>query len=521
MPATSSETRRALPAAIDLAELTVAEVQAGFRRAAFTSESLTQACLERIDLYNARYRALITMNPDALGDAREVDRRRGRGEALGPLAGVPVVVKDTMDMAGLPTTGGWRLLSARSGGVDLVPATDAPVVARLRAAGAIILGKTNVPVLSASSSHANDSWAGATLNAVDPSLLPGGSSAGTATAVASGFAVLGLGEETGGSIQNPASAQGLVGVKPSFGLVSNVGVLPLAASTRDVVGPIARTVADAALALDALAGFCVGDPKTVAGVGRRPNAGYAAALDANSLRGKRLGLYGPGWRDRPLSPETAGLYREALGELEARGATLVADPFAGSGFAPIARPAAGTDYFDPRGIECAPYDLERYLRRLGPKAAISSFEAFRRAVVSEDPFALGGVLFLLNDLPGFSACLADPLTTPDLSDFIAVREAYLSIFEAVMAREQLDGLVFPQLRGEPPTVASGEVLAETSVCEINIAGLPGVTVPAGRYASGAPFGLIFIGRLWSEADLLSFSFDYESATQYRRTPVLS
>lgn len=521
MPETLSEKPDAISGPIELAELTIADVQAGFRGGTFTSESLTQVCLDRIDLYNARYRALITMNLDALRDAREIDRRRARGEALGPLAGVPVVVKDTMDMAGLPTTGGWRLLSARAGGVDLVPETDAPVVARLRAAGAVILGKTNVPVLSASGSHAHDSWAGATLNAVDPGLLPGGSSAGTATAVAGGFAVLGLGEETGGSIQNPASAQGLVGIKPSFGLVSNLGVMPLAASTRDVVGPIARTVADAALALDVLAGFCVEDPKTLAGVGRRPSAGYAAALDASSLRGKLLGLYGPGWRDRPLSPETVELYRRAMEELEARGATLVADPFAGSGFAQIARAAAGTDSFDPRGMECAPYDLERYLRRLGPTAAFSSFEAFRQAVLTEDPFAPGGVLFLLNDLPGFAACLADPLATPDLADFIAVQEAYLSIFEAVMARERLDGLVFPQLRAEPPTVASGEVLAETSVCEINIAGLPGVTVPAGRYASGAPFGLIFIGRMWSEADLLSFAFDYESATQHRRAPVLS
>lgn len=516
-----SESPNAASSAIDLAELTIAEVQAGFLRGAFTSERLTQACLDLIDRCNGRYRALITMNPDVLCDAREIDRRRARGEALGPLAGVPVVVKDTMDMAGLPTTGGWRLLSARAGGVDLIPATDSPVVARLRAAGAIILGKTNAPVLSASGSHANDSWAGATLNAVDPGLLPGGSSAGTASAVAGGFAVLGLGEETGGSIQNPASAQGLVGIKPSFGLVPNAGVMPLAASTRDVVGPIARTVADAALALDVLAGFCAQDPKTVAGIGRRPKAGYAAALDANSLRDRRLGLYGPGWRDRPLSPETSALYRRAMGELEARGATLVADPFAGSGFAQLARPAAGTDYFDPRGMECAPYDLEIYLRRLGPKAPISSFEAFRRAVTAEDPFAPGGVLFLLNDLPAFAACLADPLTAPDLSDFIAAREAYLSIFEDVMARERLDGLVFPQLRAEPPSVASGEVLAETSVCEINIAGLPGVTVPAGAYPSGAPFGLIFIGRLWSEAGLLSLAFDYESATRHRCAPVLS
>lgn len=521
MSATSFLDTSADGRAVDPIDMTAAEAQAGFASGKFCSEDLTRACLERISRYNARYVALITMNDEALGDAREIDRRRQAGEALGPLAGVPVVVKDTIDMAGLPSTGGWRLLSARTGGVDLIPETDAPVIARLRAAGAVILGKTNVPVLSASGSHANDSWAGATLNAVDPRLLPGGSSAGTATAVAGGFAILGLGEETGGSIQNPASAQALVGIKPSFGLVPNARVMPLAASSRDVVGPIARNVHDAALALDVLAGFSAEDPKTVAGVGRRPRRGYAAGLEDASLRGRRLGLYGPGWRDRPLSPQAAVLYRRAASELEDRGASLIADPFAGSGLADLARPAPGTDYFDPRGMECAPHDIDGYLKRMGPNAALTSFEAFAEATEAEDPFAPGGVLFLLNDLPGFEACLADPRAPPDLSSFIAVRESYLSIFDEVMAREQLDGLVFPQLCGEPQTLDSGEALRETAVCEINIAGLPGVTVPAGYYPSGAPFGLIFIGPMWSEAALLSFAFDYERATQHRRAPTLS
>src|SRR5215469_7707798 len=144
-------------ATIDPVELTAADVQAAFARGDLTSEALTQAYLDRITLYNPCYVALITINDNALREAREIDRRRATGEPLGPLAGVPVMVKDTMDMAGLPTTGGWRLLSERAGGIDLIPATDSPVVARMRAAGAIILGKTNVPVLSASGSHANNS----------------------------------------------------------------------------------------------------------------------------------------------------------------------------------------------------------------------------------------------------------------------------------------------------------------------------------------------------------------------------
>ena len=505
-------------ATIDPVELTAADVQAAFARGDLTCEALTQAYLDRIGLYNPRYVALITINDNALRDAREIDRRRARGEPLGPLAGVPVIVKDTMDMAGFPTTGGWRLLSERAGGIDLIPATDSPVVARMRAAGTIILGKTNVPVLSASGSHANNSWAGVTLNVVDPSRLPGGSSAGTATAVAGSFAVLGLGEETGGSIQNPASAQDLVGLKPTFALVPNAGVMPLAGSTRDVVGPIARCVRDAALTLDVLAGFSSEDPKTVAGIGQKPKGGYAAGLDATSLRGKRLGLYGSGWRKQPLSSEATALYQRAFGELEARGATLVPDPFSGSGFADIARPARGTDYFDPRGLECFPYDMDRYLKRMGPTVAIPSFDEFIAAVAAEDPFATDGVLSILKDLPELEAVLADPLASPDVSDFLAAKEAYLEIFNEIMAREELDGLVFPQMRDELPPLFGPETVHETSVSEINIAGLPGVTVPAGYYASGAPFGLLFIGPMWSDATLLSFAFDYESATKHRRSP---
>ena len=506
-------------AAIDLVELTVEQVQHGFASGAFTCEQLVRACLDRIAEYDPHYNAIIFPNPSALDDAREIDRRRAAGEALGPLAGVPIVVKDTMDMTGFPSTGGWSLLCSRAGGIDLMPGTDAPVVARMRAAGTIILGKTNVPVLSASGSHANDSWAGPTYNAAGRQFVPGGSSAGSATAVAASFAVLGLAEETGGSIQNPASAQALAGIKPTFALVPNAGVMPLS-SQRDVVGPVARCIRDAALALDVLAGFTMADPKTAAGVGRRPKGGYAAGLRRGALRGKRLGLYGPGWRDLPLSTGTEDLYRSSHGELEALGATLVADPFAGSGFADIGQPIPGPGYYDARGIESVPYDIQKYLERMGPGAALRSFAEFARATAAQDPFGPGGVLAYTHGLRQFAPCLADPATPPDLSDFLGAREAYLDIFDTVMTRHSLHGLVFPQMRDPLPPLRGGEPIHETTVCEINIAGLPGVVVPAGYHEGGAPFCLIFVGRQWSEEALLGFAYDYEQATRHRRAPVL-
>jgi len=505
----------------DLVEFTVDDVHAGLAGGAFTCESLTRAFLDRILVFNPRYNAIIFLNPDALTDARVIDRRRAAGEKLGPLAGVPVVVKDTMDMKGFPTTGGWSLLYGKTGGVDLFAATDSPVVARLRAAGAIILGKTNVPILSHTGSHANDSWAGPTYNAAAPDLLPGGSSTGTATAVAASMAVLGLAEETGGSIQNPASAQGLVGIKPTFALVPNTGVMPLS-SLRDVVGPIARSVRDAALALDVLAGFTMADPKTVAAIGHRPPGGYTAGLAAATLKGKRIGLYGPGWRDQPLSEDTQRLYAKAQSELSAQGAVLVEDPFRGSGFAGLRQPTSlslSGDY-DARGLESVPYDLNKYLERLGPGAALKTFSQFAAATVKEDPFAPDGVLDYMPLMPGFAACLADPVTPPDMSGFVAAREAYLRIFNAVFAEKRLDALIFPQMRGPLGARDGDDSIHETTVNEINIAGLPGVVVPAGYHEGGAPFCLIIVGAQWSEASLLAFAHAYEQATKHRKAPSL-
>lgn len=499
---------------IDLDTLTVEAVQAAFQAGTLTAEGLARACFERIERDNPKYNALIFLNPDAIDDARRIDERRAAGEALGPLAGVPAVIKDPMDMVGFPTTAGWKKLYSKTGGIDLMPERDAPVVARMRRAGAVLLGKTNVPILSHTGSHANDSWAGPTLNVPMPDRVPGGSSAGTASAVASGMAVLGLAEETGGSIQNPASAQNLVGIKPTIGLVPNAGVVPLSGN-RDVVGPIARNVRDAALCLDVLAGYSSEDPKTLACVGRQPEGGYTSALNADALQGKRIGLYGPGWRDQPLSDEAAALYERVKSELAGLGAVLVDDPFAGSGFAALRQPTPPLEHFDARGLESIPYDLEKYLQRLGTHAPLKTFAAFADATRDEDAFGPGGVLRYLHNLADFRTALANPSLPPEMPEFVALKARYLTIFERVMSTHRLDALIYPQMRGELPPLHGKEIIQETTVGEINIAGLPGIAVPAGRYRSGAPFGLIFVGRQWDEAALLGYAHAYECGTAHR------
>jgi Asp-tRNA(Asn)/Glu-tRNA(Gln) amidotransferase A subunit family amidase len=503
---------------VEVEEITVQSVQEDLRSRRYTARQLAEASLARIATYNPGYNAIITPNPDALREADSIDRRRAAGELLGPLAGIPVVVKDTIDMAGLPTTAGWAPLSGRAGGIDLLPERDAPVVARLRAAGAVILGKTNVPVFSGSADNANDSWAGPTYNAAAPTRAPGGSSTGTATAVAASFAVLGLAEETGGSIQCPAANQALVGIKPTFGLVPNSGVVPLAGSTRDVIGPIARSVRDAAIALDALAGYTPADPKTVAAIGKLPAGGYDAALEGATLNGKRIGTYGPGWLATPLSIDTRKLYDEVLLELQRQGAVLVDDPFAGSDFASIARPI-GKWRYDGRGQESVVYDLQQYLAGLGGNAAVGSVAELKERT-GKDLFSKDGVLDYMHDYPAFVASLTAPDVPPDLGEFLSAREHYLATFSAVMDRHRLDALVFPQPIGEPLPLLSKEFNEQTTVSQINIGGFPAVTVPAGYYASGTPFGIIVIGRLWDEASLLRLAHAYEQQTHRRRPPML-
>lgn len=502
---------------IEVTELTVAEIQRGFAEARYTSETLTLAHLARIARYEPYYNAFTFMNPSALADAKAIDARRAAGEVLGPLAGVPVVIKEAMDFVGLPSTGGWAPLSSAAGGFDLMPEKDAPVVSRLKAAGAIILGKTNIPAFSHDGARANTSWDGPTFNAVDRAIAPGASSSGTATAIAASFAVVGLAEETGGSIQNPGAAQSLVSVKPTFALIPNSGVTPLAGSTRDVVGPHARTVTDAAILMDVLAGYTPEDPKTVASIGMLPEGGYTSRLSIGALKGKRVGLYGAGWRRKPLSAEAMKLYEAAIKEIEALGAVLVDDPFAGTEFVGL---AANDGEFDPRGMESIAHDLENYLRRLGASAKASSFAALK-ALLPSDPFGPEGILGAhAKNMPILAKSLEDPTDVPDLSDFLAVRQSYLRLFNKVMADNRIDVLAYPQSFAELPGVFDKAEYPATTVSEINIAGLPGVTVPAGQYANGGPFALIFVGRMWSEAELLGYAFDYEQATGHRIVPSL-
>ncbi len=502
----------------DVTELTVSDVAEGYRSGAFTAVDLTGAFLLRIERYESHYNAFISLNADALRRAAELDAEYVRSGPRGPLHGVPVVIKDNIDQAGQVTTAGFDGFSREAGGVDMIPAENAAVVTRLLEAGAIVLGKTNLPDFALDGTRTRSSVAGTTLNPYDVAKAPGGSSGGTATAVNASFAVLGVGTETGGSIQNPASAQGLVGVKPTYGLVPLDGVVPVAATYVDVVGPLARTVRDAALALDVMAGPTEEDPATFAAVGHMPEGGYAVGLDSASLAGRRFGLVGPGWRDDwlPLDPRTEGLYRDAVETLVGLGAEVVEDPFAGADFAELydERPSVPTQ---------RAHDMLVYLRGLGAGAGFHSVEEWERLSGWRFPGSLG------EPEEGATGVVpARPDATEAGDQYQAWRLRLRARFRQVLEAHELDGLFFPQAGSPGPDLVEEPTRPEYSPNNwpeipsnvVNDLGAPVVTVPLGYYAEGLPFVVAFVGDLWTEAQLLGYAHVLEQATAARRPPLL-
>jgi len=505
---------------IDLVELTTEEIQEAYADGEYTAVDLTKAFLERIDRYEDYYNAFISMNPEALEIAARLDEEYRSSGPRGPLHGVPVVIKDNMDYTGLVTTAGFWGFSTAMGGIDMIPGDDAAAVERLRNAGAIILGKTNLPDFAGHGTRTNSSVAGITLNPYNVTKAPGGSSGGTATAVNASFAVLGLGTETGGSIQNPSSAQALVGVKPTYGLVPLEGVYPINGSYVDVVGPMAKNVYDAAITLDIIAGPTTDDFATFAAVDHIPENGYASALAEAAIEGKRFGLVGSGWRERwlPLDPKTETVYRAAISTLTDLGAVVIEDPFAGSDFIELysERPSVPSQ---------GAYDRRIYLQGLGSDAAFHSIAEWEE--LSGEVFGRRG-----GGRGGQGERRRTPPTRPSATEegdaFQSWRMEIRELFRSVMADHELDALFFPQagvpnrdLVEDPDRPDyNPNNWPELPSNIINDFGIPVVTVPYAYHEDNTPFVLAFIGDMWTEGDLLGYAYIFEQAVMSRRAPEL-
>ena len=496
---------------IAVTELTVRDIQAAYAGGEFTAVELTRAFLDRIHRYESHYNALISMNPDALTIAAALDEEYASSGPRSPLHGVPVVIKDNLDYGGLVTTAGFSGFSVVTGGIDMIPQNDATAVSRLREAGAIVLGKTNLPDFAADGTRTRSSVAGVTLNPYNTGRAPGGSSGGTATAVNANFAVLGLGTETGGSIQNPAAAQALVGVKPTFGLVPVDGVVPINATYLDVVGPLARTVYDAAITLDIISGPTPEDLASFAAAGHIPEEGYVALLSNSALEGKRFGLVGVGWRDEwlPLAPETDALYQRAISTLTDQGAVVVEDPFLHSEFIELYEA-------QPSVPSVAAHDLFVYLQHLGDQARFHSVAEWEALTGEEFPEVRRRL------------APARPSATEEGDAFQAWRREIRELYRAVLESFHLDGLFFPQAGAPIRDLVEDPERPEYSPNNhpelpsniINALGVPVVTVPFAYYGDGTPFVMAFVGDTWSEAAMLAYAYDFEQATNARIPPAL-
>lgn len=500
----------------ELNEITIRELQDGMKSGRFTARSIAEQYLARIESMdrpdkdksgNDRRRpavnGLLELNPDALAIADGLDQERKQKGPRGPLHGIPVLIKDNLDTSDKmnTTAGSLALMGAR-------PPKDSFMARELREAGAVILGKTNLSEwANIRSSHSTSGWSGRGGQTKNPYVLdrnPCGSSSGSGAAVAANFCTVAIGTETDGSIVCPSSANGIVGIKPTVGLTSRAGIIPISHS-QDGAGPMARTVSDAAILLGALAGVDPDDSATAGSQGKS-YTDYTRFLDPNGLKGTKIGVVRKycGFHDG-----VDALMNTAIEEMKRAGATVV-DP---ADIATIGK-------FDESELLVFLYelkaDLNNYLARLGPAAPVHTLKDIidfnERNKEKEMPY-FGQDLFLKAEAKG-------PLTTKEYLDALEKNHQLSRTqgIDAIMDQFQLDALVAPT--GGPAWITDlvdGDHFAGGSSSAAAVAGYPNINVPAGFFF-GLPVGISFFGRAWSEPTLIKLAYSFEQATKFRKPP---
>jgi amidase len=525
----------------DLLDVTVPGLHRLYTEKKYTVTEVVQWHLDRIDRYNGVYGAIETVfRRDALAEAARRDSEAAAGgRARGPLWGVPIVIKANTSIKGQMTTAGWDGFTRP--GHELIAPQDATVVAKFKAAGAIILGHANMPDLANSDTNRSSSF-GRTGNAYDVRFSPGGSSGGTVTAVAANMAVLGNGTDTGNSIRMPAATSALVGVFPTRGLVSIAGIAPLD-WLLDNTGPIARTATDAAIALTVLAGADPLDPRTVGAPASAQRPPFEPYLKADALKGKRFGvpafiLAGDGIpfhgipadvpeaaadklraaANIPLDPQTRGMFMKAVEALRGAGAEVIFDDsILPASFAKTASRVATYPYVRD--------GTNRFLAAFGP-AEYRSDADYRKVVGAPlFPSSIGAE----NSYRNVGGIQIDQRLLETDADaertYHAPRRAMLTAYLEPLNRLKLDGYVYPAIQMPPPdeTMPQDGRVSEgphSATSWVNMIGVPAVVVPAGFYASGLPFGLEFSKRPWTDGDLLAIAYAWEQATRLRKPPTL-
>ena len=491
----------------DLEEVTTAALQAGMKSGKYTARSIVEKYLARIDEIDKRgpaINAVIEINPDALAIADALDKERRDKGVRGPLHGIPVLIKDNIDTADrMMTTAGSLALSG-----SIAP-RDSFVAQRLREAGAVILGKTNLSEwANFRSSHSTSGWSGRGGQTLNPYALdrnPCGSSSGSGAAAAANLCAIAIGTETDGSVTCPSSMNGLVGIKPTLGLVSRSGIIPIAHS-QDTAGPMTRTVTDAAILLGVMAGIDANDAVTKESAGKAP-IDYTKFLDPNGLGGARIGV---ARKYFGFSEPVDKLMAAAIDTMKHLGAEII-DP------ADI--PTTGK--FGDSENEVMLYefkaDLNAYLERLGPKAPVHSLKEIidfnEKNAAKEMPFFGQDVMI--------KAQAKGPLSTPAYVKALKRNHelARTRGIDAIMGQYKLDALIAPTAPPawpiDPPNgdhFPGGDFTGPAAV-----AGYPHITVPAG-YVFGLPVGLSFVGKAYGEPVLIRLAYAFEQATKFRKPP---
>src|ERR1700676_3627059 len=495
----------------DLQTATVADINAAIDAGALSSEKLVRLYLNRIEAYDKtgpKINSVITLNPKALEEARALDAERKAKGRRSPLHGIPVVVKDLVDVAGLPTTAGFKPFGAP------IPERDAAIVTRLKAAGAIILAKVSAENWFGPDGFGATHPIGATLNPYNVEYSPGGSSNGPGASMASWFAAVGVGTDTGGSLQGPAAYNSLVGMVATQGLVSRAGIVPRSL-TQDRAGPLGRSVYDVTVLLGVMAGFDPEDLDTREGLGRYPRNTWADQLTVPDLGKFRIGVLREAMSTLPANTEAQALFEAALEDMRKAGAQVV-DPA-----------VSGIDLgrqTESSAIGVWPYEVilagDVYLKRLGPNQPFKTMKDMI-TTVGPDKFVDTYVLALsyppLDEDPGFMRRYRG-------------RKAIRDLTESLLARYDLDAFVI-QYGSTPPlakTVSGSAAPAGGRDSRqlrggglVASTGLPGIVLPAGYTKDNLPVGIEFIGKSFDDLRLLQVAYGYEQATKKHRSPTIT
>jgi len=488
-------------ATFDLSTATTADIQAAMDSGALTSEKLVQLQLARIAAYDQtgpKLNTIITLNPNALAEARALDAERKAKGPRSPLHGVTLIAKDVFDTKDLPTSGGFWLMK------DSRPSRDAFVIDRLRAAGVIVLAKLNQSDWYGVGENGGGTLMGRVISPYNPVKYGGGSSTGTGAAMGAWFATLGLGSDTTGSVINPTTLNSLVGMTATRGLVSRAGMM-WSSPRQEAGGPMVRSVVDLAAMLDVIAGFDPADMATMACVGRMPDQPYSSFVDADGLKGARIGVLREMFRQGPGHEAGLALMEKSLAEMKAAGAILV-DPA-----------ATGLDLVRIQmEADAAPYEravaIDAYLARLPSDAPIRSVsEMIEKGGAKVKPSIL-------------EASRLGPLERDRaLAAVYRQQDMLRAALVGLMDRLQLDAVVLPFRTLLPDDIrdpVSGGRWQRYDVRNHlhSSTGLPTLAVPGGFFPDGMPFGVQFLGRPFSEPTLIKVASGYEAATRHRKGP---